>query len=527
MMKIVIKSFVFLLLISSLSKASVFAKISVNSSVSKTLITSPPTVYSPVTYWQNCTTPLVAIPSVGATLNWYLTNAPTEIPTAVAPIPNTTIIGTAIATYYVSQTIAGVESIRVPIVVNVAVDNGAAILGLRCDASQIPNYSSGYTPPATINNSVFFDWGNNSLISNSYNFSYTIQGGAPVIGTTGTSHWLVPNMLPGQSATLILTSASHPCVPSQTMKCSVPCGSSTTTPTFTSTPTTYCLNDVVVLPTTSTNGITGAWSPSSVDTSSMGTITYTFTPDPIVFPCALKTTLSISVEPIEPDFSDFSICSGDVAPVLSSVSPNGITGSWNPATVDNLADGAYVFTPDPGQACTPSVKIINVTVNPSNTINTLNWTTTDDFTKIQIVTVTDPLGANFVYQMDDGPLQTSTIFEKVSPGLHSITVKDVNGCSALTNNNVLIIGYSKYFTPNGDTYNDSWNINTLSDLSPNSRIYIFDRYGKLLKDISPGGSGWDGTYLGRPMPADDYWFTVEYSEQNSVKKYKSHFSLKR
>jgi gliding motility-associated-like protein len=61
----------------------------------------------------------------------------------------------------------------------------------------------------------------------------------------------------------------------------------------------------------------------------------------------------------------------------------------------------------------------------------------------------------------------------------------------------------------------------------NTRIYIFDRYGKLLKDISPNGSGWDGTYIGQPMPADDYWFTVEYSEQNSIKKYKSHFSLKR
>jgi len=514
-------------LISSLSNAAVFAKTSASSFVNKTIATAPPAVYSPVTYWQNCSKPLVAIPSVGGTLNWYNTNSPTETPSAAAPTPNTAVIGNATATYYVSQTIAGVESVRVPIVVNVAVDNGAAILGLRCDETQIPIYSAGYTPPATINNSVFFDWGNNPLISNSYNFSYTIQGGAPIIGTTGTSHWLVPNMLPGQSATLILTSASHPCVPSQTMTCSVRCGSSTTTPTFTSTPTTYCLNDVVVLPTTSDNGITGTWNPSTVNTSAMGTIVYSFTPDPILFPCALNTTVSIAVEPIEPDFSDFSFCAGDVPPNLSTTSPNGITGTWNPATVDNMANGSYVFTPDPGQACTPSIKTINVTVNPSNTINTLNWTTTDAFTKVQVVTITDPLGANYLYQMDSGPFQTNTTFENVASGIHSITVKDVNGCSELTNNNVLIIGYPKYFTPNGDTYNDTWNIKWLADLSSNSRIYIFDRYGKLLKDISPNDSGWDGTFIGRPMPADDYWFTVEYAEQNSVKKFKSHFSLKR
>jgi gliding motility-associated-like protein len=97
----------------------------------------------------------------------------------------------------------------------------------------------------------------------------------------------------------------------------------------------------------------------------------------------------------------------------------------------------------------------------------------------------------------------------------------------LTNNDVLIIGYPKFFTPNGDTYNDTWNIKGLVELSSNSRIYIFDRYGKLLKDISPNDSGWDGTFIGRAMPADDYWFTVEYAEQNTVKKFKSHFSLKR
>ncbi len=240
----------------------------------------------------------------------------------------------------------------------------------------------------------------------------------------------------------------------------------------------------------------------------------------------MKATLNISVEPIEPDFTDFSICSGDTPPILNTTSPNGITGTWNPSTVDNMISGSYEFTPDGGQPCTPTNKIINVTVNPSNTILSLTWTVTDAFTKNQIVTVTNPVGANYVYQMDSGPFQISPSFENVASGLHSITVNDVNGCSELTDNNVLVIGYPKYFTPNGDNYNDTWNIPSLSD-QLNPRIYIFDRYGKLLKDISPLGLGWDGTYIGQPMPADDYWFTVEYVEQSIIKKYKSHFSLKR
>ncbi|NRD23372.1 T9SS type B sorting domain-containing protein, partial [Winogradskyella litoriviva] len=59
--------------------------------------------------------------------------------------------------------------------------------------------------------------------------------------------------------------------------------------------------------------------------------------------------------------------------------------------------------------------------------------------------------------------------------------------------------------------------------------YIFDRYGKLLKQLSPDGSGWDGTFNGNLMPTSDYWFTVEYDEPTTDirKEFKAHFTLKR
>lgn len=514
-MKKIIKSFFCFFLITTLSNASIFAKTSINNSSSKFLATVPPVVTSPIYLCQNSVAaPLTATPSGGGTLTWYAASTGGTA-LAAAPTPITTSVGST--TYYVTETVGGIESTpRTPIVVNVVADT-AGVLTLFCDAAN--------TTPT----SVAFDW-NNVTGYLGYNYSYSVAGGPLVYGfQVAPSHFDVPVPGPGTTVTFTIMSVlGLPCVKPITVTCNSTCtAAQKVTPTFNSTPTTYCLNDVVVLPTTSTNGITGTWSPSTVNTSAMGTIVYSFTPDSILFPCALDATIGISVEPIEPDFSDFSLCSGDVVPSLSNVSPNGITGTWNPATVDNMASGSYVFTPDLGQPCSPSVKTINVTVNPSNTINALNWTTTDAFAKIQIVTVTEPVGINYLYQMDSGPYQTSTVFENVASGSHSITVKDVNGCSQLTNNNVLIIGYPKYFTPNGDTYNDTWNINGLSDLSSNSRIYIFDRYGKLLKDISPKGAGWDGTYIGQPMPADDYWFTVEYSENNSIKKFKSHFSLKR
>ena len=86
----------------------------------------------------------------------------------------------------------------------------------------------------------------------------------------------------------------------------------------------------------------------------------------------------------------------------------------------------------------------------------------------------------------------------------------------------------RFFTPNGDAYHPTWNIIGLSN-QPGAKIYIFDRYGKLLKQISPAGPGWDGTFNGSPMPSQDYWFRVEYVDpfDGTPKEFINHFTLKR
>ncbi|NJM78616.1 MAG: T9SS type B sorting domain-containing protein [Flavobacterium sp.] len=89
-----------------------------------------------------------------------------------------------------------------------------------------------------------------------------------------------------------------------------------------------------------------------------------------------------------------------------------------------------------------------------------------------------------------------------------------------------VIDYPKFFTPNGDGFNDTWNIFGLSSI-PNTKIFIFDRYGKLIKQISPAGLGWDGSFNGEQLPSTDYWFTVEYEENQQAKVFKAHFALKR
>lgn len=132
---------------------------------------------------------------------------------------------------------------------------------------------------------------------------------------------------------------------------------------------------------------------------------------------------------------------------------------------------------------------------------------------------------SYVYQLDNGEIQSTNVFQNFAPGIHEITVYDLNGCDSVKLEAV-VFDYDKYFTPNGDGYNDTWHIRGIEG-QPEAKVYIYDRYGKLLKQLISGGAGWDGKYNSHDLPSTDYWFTVFYKENGENKEFKSHFSLKR
>lgn len=143
------------------------------------------------------------------------------------------------------------------------------------------------------------------------------------------------------------------------------------------------------------------------------------------------------------------------------------------------------------------------------------------FSDNQSITVTVNGGDGpYLYQLDDAGFQSENVFYNVSAGTHLITVVD-SFCTNLTAN-VNIINYPKFFTPNGDGFHDTWNITGVSGITS-----IFDRYGKLLKQISPDGNGWDGTFNGHLLPSTDYWFSIDYDENGSKKTFRAHFAMKR
>lgn len=145
---------------------------------------------------------------------------------------------------------------------------------------------------------------------------------------------------------------------------------------------------------------------------------------------------------------------------------------------------------------------------------------------IEITTLTDGV---YEYALNGGEFQDSPIFLDVPPGINTVTINDTNGCGTIEEE-FLIVGFPKFFTPNNDGFNDTWQIEGLSELE-NPSVFIFDRYGKLIQLIDQNSGGWDGTYRGRRLPSTDYWFKLEYERNNQgvviASVTRRHFSLLR
>lgn len=122
------------------------------------------------------------------------------------------------------------------------------------------------------------------------------------------------------------------------------------------------------------------------------------------------------------------------------------------------------------------------------------------------------------------PFQDSNIFENIFPGIYNVLVRDNKNDCGVVNKGVSVIGFPKFFTPNNDGVNDTWKVYGVSSMfQPNTKIKIFNRFGKLVKELDPLGQGWNGLYQGAKLPSDDYWFFVQLQDG---RVFKNHFTLK-
>jgi gliding motility-associated-like protein len=194
--------------------------------------------------------------------------------------------------------------------------------------------------------------------------------------------------------------------------------------------------------------------------------------------------------------------------------------------LDVNEEGIYTVQVSNNLGCS-KVRTIKVTASDVAKIDSIDIQDMADTNTIIVNISASSLG-NYEFSLDDplGPFQDSNIFNEVAAGIHTVYINDKNGCRPNTKSTIAVVGAPKFFTPNGDGYNDYWSIPGVnSSFNSKSIIYIFDRFGKLLKQWIPtSNQGWDGTFEGIPMPADDYWFTLKLEDGRETK---GHFSLKR
>ena len=192
-------------------------------------------------------------------------------------------------------------------------------------------------------------------------------------------------------------------------------------------------------------------------------------------------------------------------------------------TLDVNAEGIYAVEVRNLSGCS-RIRDIKVTASDVAHIDSILIA---DMTDINTVTINVSGLGDYEFSLDErsGPFQDSKFFTNVPVGIHEVFINDKNGCGVISQT-IAVVGVPKFFTPNNDGYNDYWSVKGVNaSFNTNSIIYIFDRYGKLLKQWVPASSeGWDGTFNGINLPSDDYWYTIKLEDGREAK---GHFSLKR
>lgn len=162
----------------------------------------------------------------------------------------------------------------------------------------------------------------------------------------------------------------------------------------------------------------------------------------------------------------------------------------------------------------------NITVTRSGPAEIIDIQTNDWTDNQNTITIDVQGTGKYEYSIDGITYQDSPVFYGLQVGLYTVYVRDKNGCG-VTEEDVALLMYPRFFTPNGDGINDIWNVK-LSYFEPGMAVHIMDRYGKLITSFHGNNIGWDGTYNGHNLPSTDYWFVVK---RQDGKQYKGHFAM--
>jgi len=212
--------------------------------------------------------------------------------------------------------------------------------------------------------------------------------------------------------------------------------------------------------------------------------------------------------------------------VLNDV-PNNYYYNWSTGettiAIEVNEPGVYTVKVTPVNGC-PKTRSITVLASNIATVENVSVTDLVDDNSISLE-VSGEGDYEFSLDSEFGPWQTSNTFDNLSAGIYTVFIRDAKNNCGILSKEVSVVGYPKFFTPNGDGNNDFWKLSGVSEqFQPNTKVFIYDRYGKLLYSLDNFDQRWDGTFNGRQLPVSDYWF---YATLEDGRDFRGNFTLKR
>ena len=137
------------------------------------------------------------------------------------------------------------------------------------------------------------------------------------------------------------------------------------------------------------------------------------------------------------------------------------------------------------------------------------------------ITLTVKPELDYALNDSNGPYFRGPSILNVPAGMNTLYIRNADRCE-ISSIEVLVPEYAAAFSPNNDGINDHWFVSTGNYPAPNQPVLVFDRYGKLVSRFFINSGNWDGTFNGRRLPADDYWFEFSLPKNGILR---GHFSL--
>lgn len=164
----------------------------------------------------------------------------------------------------------------------------------------------------------------------------------------------------------------------------------------------------------------------------------------------------------------------------------------------------------------------NCKVSKDFNVETISAPVIEKISKVdKALVIETALEGDYSFSIDGTTYQSQPVFNSIPGGLYTIYVRENSGCGIVTEEFLFLV-IPEFFTPNGDQINDTFKIE--GDIYFESfEIVIFDRYGKVIARGTEAPFEWKGTYNGRNMPSDDYWYRILIDG----KIYSGNFTLKR